>query len=124
MACPSDPVGEEQLGVRQVIVDDLADTLNIQAAGGYVGCHQDRRYTGTEVLHHPLARVLTKIPLERPYRVAQRVQLRGQLLHPALCFAKDDNRRVVPFVQQGTEGANLFVLLDGIDQMLYGRQRL
>ena len=52
-ASPSNAVGEQLLRVGQVVVDNLADTFEVQASGGHVGCHQNRRGTGTKTPSSP-----------------------------------------------------------------------
>ena len=46
-ASPSDAVCEEQLCVRQVIVDNLFNTLDVQASGSDIRCNQDWGVAGT-----------------------------------------------------------------------------
>ena len=74
-AGPSDPVCEEQICVRQVIVDDLFDALDVQAPGSDIRCNQDWGLAGTEILHHTLAGVLTEVALKRPNGITHVVEL-------------------------------------------------
>ena len=115
---------EKLFRVRQVIVDDLANTLDVQASSCHICGYQNRRGAGTEVQHHTLTCGLAKISLNRPDRIAQCVELSCQLLDAVLGLPKHDNRSAVPLVQQRLEGTYLIALLDGVDQVFHCRQRV
>ena len=115
---------EELLGVRQVVVDDLAYALDVQPPGGHVRCDQDGGFAGAKVEHHALAGVLAEVPLECADRVAERVELLGQFLDAVLGLAEDEDRGIFALVQQRLQSAYLVALLDGVDEVLHRGDRL
>ncbi len=50
--------------VWQIIIDNMADALHIEATGGDVGRHDDVDSSGTQALHDPLALLLCDVAVQ------------------------------------------------------------
>ena len=115
-------MGEQLLGVGEVVVDDLSDALDVQASRRHVGGDQDRRDPRTEVLHHPLAGDLAEIALQGADGITRLIQLPGQSFDTVLGLAEHEDRRAVPAVQQDAQRLHLVGLLDAVNQVFHGGQ--
>ena len=49
---------------RQVVVENMGDVVNVEAARGDVGGHQDLNLIVAKAIQHPLARFLSEIAVE------------------------------------------------------------
>ncbi|EKD35722.1 MAG: hypothetical protein ACD_75C01808G0009 [uncultured bacterium] len=65
-------------GIRHVKVDDMGDTQDINATGGYIGCHQNLVRTVPKAVESLLPFLLGKIPLQRGGTETGLFQMQGQ----------------------------------------------
>ena len=50
--------------VRQVVVDDVGQLLDVDATGSHVGGHQELQAASAEVVHHVVAHGLRKVAMQ------------------------------------------------------------
>jgi len=90
----------EQLGrFGQFEIDHLGDSIEVEAARGHVGGHQDFYLGRAKLSHHAVAGVLAHIALQGLGRVTGSAQLFGQLFGSVLGTGEDDGE-AVPLVEQ------------------------
>ena len=77
--------------MRHVVVDDVADALDVQAAGGHVGSHEDVDLAVFQLLDRALALRLLDVAIDGGSREATCLQLAGQLFRAQLGAGKDDH---------------------------------
>ncbi|OIQ71701.1 hypothetical protein GALL_466790 [mine drainage metagenome] len=77
---------------RDVVIDHVADAVDVEPARGHVGGHQDVDLSVLEPLHDALALVLLHVAVERGGRKATRGELVGQLLGAELGAREHDHR--------------------------------
>ena len=87
----ADTVGIAFRIVRHVIVDDVADALDVQAAGGHVGSHEDVDLAVFQLLDRALALRLLDVAIDGGSREAACLQFAGQLFRTQLGARKDDH---------------------------------
>ena len=79
------------LGIgRQVVVDDVRDIGDVQAAGRDVGAHEQLRVAGSEALEHTLALRLVDVAVDGLGDVAGAIQLLGDDIRLTSCPYEDD----------------------------------
>ena len=61
---PSDPVDVGFRLVRNFVVNNVANVVDVDAPGGYVGSHEDLNLSGTEAFESALSLVLSAIAVE------------------------------------------------------------
>ena len=81
--------------VGHVVVDDVGDGRDVQAAGGHVGGDQDRHAPALEGEHHAVARALGHVAVQRP-DVHAAVAQRAEQLVAADLRAHEHDRLVGP----------------------------
>ena len=77
--------------VRHVVVDDVADALDVQAAGGHVGGDEDVDLAVFQLLDRALALRLLDVAIDGGGREAACLQLAGQLFRAQLGAGEDDH---------------------------------
>ena len=77
--------------VGQIEVDDVADAIDVDAAGGDVGRHQRSHPAVAEVLQHALALVLRLVAVDRFGRDAVLVQAADHLVGAVLGAGEDQH---------------------------------
>src|SRR5450830_994834 len=87
----ADAVGIAFWIVRHVVVDDVADALDIQAAGGHVGSNEDVDLAVFQLLDRALALRLLDVAIDGGSREAACLQFAGQLFRTQLGAGKDDH---------------------------------
>ena len=107
------------LGVgRDVVVDDVADPLDVEAAGGDVGGDEDVELAGLELVDGALALRLGDVAVDRRRGEAAGPQLLGERLGLVLGADEDDHPLEVLDLEDAREGVDL--LRVGHDQVALG----
>src|SRR5690606_2079097 len=65
--------------VRDVVVDDVADAIDIEAARGNVGCDEDIELAGLQLVYRSLAQLLRHVAVDGRGRETTCGQFVGQL---------------------------------------------
>ena len=87
--------------VGNVVVDDVADVRDVDAAAGQVGRHQHVELSAAEALHHAVALVLREVAMDLPAFDPVGMQPLGDLLRAALGSAEHDRQiRILLFEQR------------------------
>ena len=118
-AGPPDAVDVRLRLARDVVVEDVRDLLDVEAARGDVGRDEEVRRARAEALHHPVALVLREASVERLGPAAPRVQLLGDLVDLGSRPAEDDGRRGVLEVEDAREGRQLVRPGDDVGRLLH-----
>jgi hypothetical protein len=92
-AGPADAVHIGVGGTGDVVVDHAGELLDIQAAGGDVGCHQKVDATAAQPAHDAIALGLVHATVQRFGAVATPVQGLGELLDLVPGAAEDQRSR-------------------------------
>ena len=104
---PADAM-DVRLGVRRdVVVHDVRDMVDVEAARGDIGRHEDVEGTIAEAVHHAVALILRHAAVQRRRVVAMAGQLLGKVLDLAACPGEDQRRRRVLEVQDAPERGRL-----------------
>lgn len=91
-ACrPSDPVDVVLRILREIVIDDVADRLDMEAARGHVGRDQDRQRLGAELLDHLETGLLRQIARDRACMKPVLLQSRFQPFPFAFGVHEDQN---------------------------------
>ena len=107
------------LGVGgDVVVDDVADPLDVEAAGRDVGGDEDVELAGLELVDRALALHLGDVAVDRHRGVAAGAQLLGQRLGLVLGADEDDHPLEVLDLEDAREGVDLLGV--GHDQVALG----
>ena len=97
-----------RLGVRRdVVVDDVRDVLDVEAACRDVGCHEDVEGAVAEAVHDPVALVLCHAAVQRGSIVAMTGELLGKVLDLAARPGEDQRRGRVLQVEDAPERRRL-----------------
>ena len=100
--------------VGQVVVDDVRDVRDVDAAGGDVGRDQDAALAGGERLERGSALRLRAVAVDDVHVVAELLQLFGDAVG-AVLGAGEDEVCALFFAQHLVEQGELLVLHDGVD---------
>ena len=84
------PVNVGAFVIRALVVDDVGDILNVEAAGSDIGGDQNVGFAGAEVLQSALSRLLVEISVQRTGVETAIRELFGQTVGGALGFGEDD----------------------------------
>ena len=104
---PPDPV-DVGIGVgRDVVVDDVRDELDVEAAGGHIRGDEDVERAVAEPAHHPVARLLGEAAVEGARVVAARAQRLREVVDLAARPREDERRGRVLDVEDAAEGRQL-----------------
>src|SRR5205814_8529458 len=90
-----------------VVVDDVGDVLDVEAAGGDIGGDQQVSLPLAEAAHHPVPLRLAHLPVQRFRQVAARAQRLAQLVDLPARAAEDDRRAGRLHVQDARQGIDL-----------------
>mgnify|MGYP003960064077 FL=1 len=101
----------------------MRDLLDIDAASGDVGSHQDIEVVLSESLHRPIALVLRHVALQRHCSMPIAIQLFCQLSSPALGTGEHDGRFEIVLLQELPQHLGLALLHDRVKSMLDGAGR-
>ena len=126
---PADPVDVVLRIVGHVVIDHVADALDIDAAADDVGGHQHRDLPAAEPAHHAVAYRLGKIAVDGGDAADDSVQPIGKPVGPALGAGEDDALPGPVALEQEHEQVKLplgrhrdVVLLNRVDRRLVLRQ--
>ena len=95
---------------RQFEVDHLIDGGDVESARRDVGRDENLHFTIAKLLHHPVARVLGEVALQRADGIAVPLEPMGELLDAVLRPSKDDDRAVPAQIEQIPQGFELVVV--------------
>ena len=90
-----------------VVVDDVADVVDVQAAGGDVRGDQHVQGTVTEAAHDPVAGLLGQAAVEGGRIVAAAAQGLGEVVHLAAGAGEDERGGRVLHVEDPAQGGEL-----------------
>mmetsp|Transcript_947 Transcript_947/g.2938 ORF Transcript_947/g.2938 Transcript_947/m.2938 type:complete len:228 (-) Transcript_947:1131-1814(-) len=114
-ASPADAVRVRLDVLGHVIVDDVFDALDVDAAARNVGCNKDLEFARLEALDRKLSRRLVFSRVDDGGRIAQLVEGARKNIAPSLAIAEDDDGWRRPVLQQLQELVFLLVLLEDMD---------
>ena len=92
---PADPADAVHVGVgrrRHVVVDDVGQLVDVEAAGGDVGGDEQLGGAVAQAAHHPVAALLVHPAVQRLGPVAAAVERLGELVDLGARAAEDDRR--------------------------------
>ena len=81
---------------RHVVVDDVGELVDVEAAGGDVGGDEQVGGAGAQPAHHPVALLLAHAAVQRLGAVAAAVERLGELVDLVAGAAEDDRRGRAP----------------------------
>ena len=113
----ADAVDEVVRGVGQIVVDDVSDVLDVDAARGNVGGDQHAVLAVLEALEGGGALRLAAIAVDDVSVVAELLELLRDAVG-AVLGAREDEERALFFAEHLVEQAELLVLHDGVDAQL------
>ena len=97
-------VGVALYVVGHAEVDDVGQVVNVEAAGGHVGGHEQLGEVLAELLHRKVALLLREVAVQRLGVVAVAYELVGHLLRLALRAAEDDGEYAGVVVYHALQG--------------------
>ena len=109
--------------VRDVVVDDVADTRHVEAAGGDVGRDEDVGTPVLERLDGALAEILGDVAVDRGGGEATCAQPLGEFLRRRLGPDEHDHRVEVLDLEDAGQGVELVTVVDQDVALLDGRRR-
>ncbi len=98
--------------VRNVVVDDVRDAVDVESARGDVGGDEDVEGAALELADGPLALRLHDVAVDGGRRVAPGPQLLGEVLGGLLGADEDDHRLEVLDLEDAGEGVELALVRD------------
>src|SRR5258706_4077010 len=105
----------ERLGILgKVVVDHVADVLDVQAARREVGGDEDLDLAAAELVERPLAFTLREVAVDRRDLLAAPLHVVEQLVHAALGVAEHEHLVRFPAAQELGERPRV-VLVDDLD---------
>jgi len=119
------PPGPVHVGLgrgRHVVVDDVREQLDVEAAGGDVGGHEQLGGAGAQPPHHPLALLLGHAAVERLGAVAAAVQGLGQLVDLGAGAAEHERRVGLLEVEDAAERRGLGRPVDHVGDLADARR--
>ena len=119
-----DAVDVELDVLGQVVVDDVRDVLDVDAAGREVGCNQHRELARAQSFHDGVALALAEVGVDRVRLDALAVEHAGELVDDALEPTEDKRERRLLVREQVPEELLLVPGLNGEVELLdeTGRQ--
>ena len=108
--------------LRQGPVHHVRQALHVDAARGYVGCHEDARLAGAEARHDPVTVLLRVIAVERLHRIAALLEGLADAVRVDAGAREDKAVEVLLHVHDAREGFHL-VLLPHLQPDLLGELR-
>ncbi len=103
--------------VRQIVVHDVGNRIDVDSARGNIGGDEHRRLVDLEVVQRPLAGVLGLVAMDRLGTDAAVVQSLNQAIRPALGSREDDRASHRQVIVQMRQERGLIVALDKIDRL-------
>ena len=104
---PPDPVDVRVRVGRDVVVDDVRDVLDVEAARGDVGRDQHVQRAVAEAAHDPVATLLGQAAVERAGVVAAGAQRLGEIVDLAAGPGEDERRGRVLHVEDPAQRGQL-----------------
>ena len=101
-------------GARHVVVDDVRELVDVEAAGGDVGRHEQLGGAGAEPAHDPVALLLVHAAVERLGAVAAAVERLGELVDLPAGLAEHDRRGRRLDVEDAAQRGGLVVAADEV----------
>src|SRR5438132_134857 len=96
----ADAVGERIRVLGQVVVDDVADVLDVQSARGEVGGDEHFNVAAPELVQRPLPLTLREIAVDRRDLLPAPLQVVVELVHAALCVTEHEHLIGLPAPQE------------------------
>ena len=107
-----------------LVVDDVGDVLDVDAAGRHVGGHEDVDLAVSERAQGLLARALAEVAVDGGGREAPLREVVGDLGGGALGAAEDDRQPTLPGLQHAGEHLDLVHRVRAVDELLDGLDRV
>jgi len=104
---PSDPVDVIFHIVGKIVVEDDLDIIDIDAAGGDVGGHEEFEAGFAEAVHHAIAQGLAHVAVQTVRGIALGVQMFDKVVDHSFGVAEDDAELEVMDVDQAREEFDL-----------------
>ena len=106
---------------RQVEVDHVRHVVDVEAARGHVGGHQDVGLLAAKQLHHAVALLLHHPAVQRLSAVAVRVEVVGELVHIQPRAAEDDRRLGAFEIEDAAKRVHLLRPADDVGHLAHAR---
>ena len=123
LACPAGAADAVHVGLLilgNLIVDDVGDVVDVDAAGGHIGGHQHVDLAGAERLEGLLAGALIQVAVHRADLEAALAELVGHLLRGALGAGEDHRRAAAAGLQQPGDEFDLVQRMGAIGELVGG----
>ena len=104
--------------IRALVVDDVGDVLNVDAAGSDIGGNQNIGLAGAEVLQSTLARLLVEVTVQRAGIKTTVRELFGQTVGSALRLGEDDGAAATLRLQYTTDELGLVHSVGTVGELL------
>lgn len=104
--------------LRQIIINNKGDSLDVNTPGGDVGCHQNSFMAGTKILECALTRTLRFIAMDGISSDPGLVEMLGDAVGHMLHADKDQDKTVRVLAQQVNEEFALVVCIDEADFLI------
>ena len=123
-SCPAGPSDSVYIifgGLREVIVDDVGNSLDVQTARCHIRCDQDLEVTFSEFGENPIPDMLGFVPMECVGRIAFPAQGDGELFRSTLGSGEDNGLSCVILdrVQDGFQDAQFLGSVGDCDNLLF-----
>ena len=123
-SCPAGPSDSVYIifgGLREVIVDDVGNALDVETTGCHIRCNQNLEVTFSELGENPIPDMLRLVPMEGVGRVAFPTQGDGELFRSALGSGEDNGLSCVILdrVQDCFQDAQFLGSVGNCDNLLF-----
>ena len=106
--------------LREIVVDDVAHTVDVEAAARDVGGNQNRQRSVAEIIEDPKPCGLDHVAGEAAGRVAVAAKIVDQPLRAVTCIDKDHGARAAFPCEHAEEQSQLFPCCDVIEHLVNG----
>ena len=119
---PPDPMDVLVRVGRDVVVDDVRDVVDVQAASRHVRRHEDVQRSVAEAAHHPVPTLLGQAAVERAGVVATGTQRLGEIVDLAAGPREHQRRGRVLDVEDPAQRRQLVVATDDVGDLADARR--
>ena len=102
-----------------VVVNDNADIIDINATSHNISSHQHVGYASLEAVHHFIALLLTKIAMHLVAVNLHLLQAAGYLLHAVLLAGEDNDTLQVALLEDVIDNVQLLRIVANVGALLY-----
>ena len=108
--------------LRNIIIDDMGDIINIDAASRHIRCNEHIDLARAELFHDPVTLGLAQVAMQTVCQIASRLQSSYEIIDAALRAAEDDDLSGILDIQHAAEALQLLarLVIDLVDER-YGK---